>query len=67
MTHWRSNTKSPFIFSFFTGATTLSVLASSIGPWRFRNSKQFRGGIVSPTPNPQPGGPGTTFRLAPAL
>jgi hypothetical protein len=32
-------------------------------PW-FRNSKFFRGGVFSPTPNPKPGGPGTTLRLA---
>jgi hypothetical protein len=30
--------------------------------------KFFRGGVIRrPTPNPQPGGPGTTLRLAPPL
>jgi hypothetical protein len=33
-------------------------------PPKFRNSKFFLGGVVNPTPNSQPGGPGTTFRLA---
>lgn len=47
--------------SFFTGATILC--GSWLPPW-FRNGQFFRGGIVSPTPNPQPGGRGTTFRLA---
>jgi hypothetical protein len=49
---------------FFTGAKTLC------GSWRppwFRNSKFFWDGVVSPTPNPQPGVPGTTLRLAHTL
>jgi hypothetical protein len=47
--------------SSFTGATTLC--GSGPPPW-FRNSTFFRGAVVSPSPNPQPGGPGTTLRLA---
>jgi hypothetical protein len=31
--------------------------------WRFRNSRFFRCGVVSPNPNPQTTGPETTLRL----
>jgi hypothetical protein len=35
---------------------------AQIGPWPpllgFRNNNRLRGWIVSPAPNPQPGGPG---------
>jgi hypothetical protein len=45
----------------FAGATT------QCEPWPptwFHESKFFRGVVFSPTPNPQPRGPGTTLRLA---
>jgi hypothetical protein len=59
-------------FFFFTGATTLcgDLASSMVLPhrlWRFHNSRFFLGYVVSPMPKSQPGGPGTTFRLAPTL
>jgi hypothetical protein len=52
------------LFFFFTGATDLC--GSWPPPW-FRNSKIFRGGVVSTAPNLQPGRPGTIVRLVPTL
>jgi hypothetical protein len=49
------------IYFFFTDVTTL--YGSWPHPW-FRNSNCFLSGVVSPTPNPRPGGPGTTVCLA---
>jgi hypothetical protein len=51
-------------FFVFTGATTL--FESWSPPW-FRSSIFFRGAVVSPTPNTQSGGPGTTLYLVPSL
>jgi hypothetical protein len=41
-----------------------SLWESLLSP-RFRNSKFFCTVVVSPVPDPQPGGPGTVFRLTP--
>jgi hypothetical protein len=47
----------------FTGAT------NPCGSWPppLCDSKFLQGGVVSPTPNPQHGGPGITLHLAPTL
>jgi hypothetical protein len=49
----------------------MCVLASSmvllLRLWTFRNSRFLQGGDVSPTQNPQPGGPGTTLCWTPTL
>jgi hypothetical protein len=46
---------------FFTGCTTLCW---SWPPSRFRNSKFFRDGVISPMANPQTGEPRSSLRLA---
>jgi hypothetical protein len=43
------------------------LLGSPIDLWRSHNSTFLRGWVSSPTSNSQPGGPGTTFSLAPTL
>jgi hypothetical protein len=47
------------ILYLFRGATVLVELwQPHILYARFRDNKFLQGGVVSPTPNPQPGGPG---------
>jgi hypothetical protein len=60
-----------FLRSFSTHVNCLAgssqLVPSSLVLWRFRKSKFLLVGIVSPTPNPQPGGPGTILRLVPTF
>jgi hypothetical protein len=56
-----------YLFLLYWRYNPVCVFVSSIGPWRVSNSKLFRGVVVSPTLNSQPGGLVTTFRLGPAI